>query len=133
MKIMKLRWVIRKRIKTLSTKFLNDLIIIIVNFKNMTKAKTSITLSLIALTLVFALELLYRSPLQAQSLTMIPEMQINERPKSLMSRVSLLSEFVVVPLSLLLSFNLINRISALYVWMSVGFVIFFNLLLKSLY
>lgn len=39
---------------------------------------------------------------------------------------------VIVPSSLMLSFNLVNRMSCLYLWMSTGFIIYLSYMLKMI-
>ena len=60
-------------------------------------------------------------------------MQKKKRMKQFFLQISFISKVVVVPVTLLLSFNLVNRMSALYIWMSTGFVIYLTFILKSIY
>ena len=60
-------------------------------------------------------------------------MQQNKRVKSIMFTVSLLGSFAIFPLALLCSFNMVNRMSALYIWMACCFSVYLTSVLKSAY
>ena len=95
----------------------------------MIPVRKTLIISLIILVLAFMLEPFYRDYLFHRSLNEIPSMQTKKRLYGFFKNTSLLATFIV-SLSLILLFNLVNRMSCLYIWMSTSLVIYLSYLLK---
>jgi nitrate reductase NapE component len=85
------------------------------------------------LILIFALETQYRGPLYEKTLNDVPAMQKKKRIYNFMFNVSFLAEFIIPPLALIGVYNLVNKLSSVYIWSSIAFAVYLNILLKSFY
>jgi hypothetical protein len=83
---------------------------------------------------VIAIEPLYRDSLYAKTLAEVPRMQSKKKLFGFFNGISMIGEAQVPLIGLLVVFNLINKIKALYLWAAFGLVCFINTgVLKTLY
>ncbi|CDW77936.1 pap2 superfamily phosphatase [Stylonychia lemnae] len=89
---------------------------------------------LVLFIIIIELEPFYRKSLFDMTLEDVPRMQQKKRLQSFFEGVTLLGEGQVPMVGLVIVFNLTNKISALYIVASFGFIVFLNAsVMKSFY
>ena len=84
--------------------------------------------------LILLIEPLYRESLFQKTLDEVPRMQLKKRLYGFFKGITFLGEVEISIITLVIIFNVTNKMKALYIWAAFGFICYLNVgVFKHLY